>query len=235
MPGKAARTRVWPCTRGEVRVAARRTGSPGHGTPERRVPERCVPERLAAWARVAEVSPRTAPSVAPARAGRRPAGASSATTRPSRITTTRSAVERISPSRCEIRTHAAAAGHEAAHVASSCAGDAPVQRRGRLVQDHQLDRRVGRGEGARDLDHLPPADRRGRRPASPASMPWPGKISSSLPRDQRARHGAASRSRERGMHDARVLGHGQVRAERQLLEDAAHAVRCAPRDRHSRP
>ena len=45
-----------------------------------------------------------------------------------------------------------------------------------------------------------------------------------LARDQRARRGAASRSRaSAGCMMRRVLGHGQVRAERQLLEDAAHA------------
>ena len=47
----------------------------------------------------------------------------SATTLPSRITTMRSAVARISPRRCEIRMHAAAAGDEAADEGEELAGE----------------------------------------------------------------------------------------------------------------
>ena len=34
-----------------------------------------------------------------------------------------------------------------------------VERGGRLVEDDEMERVVGDGEGARDLDHLAPADR----------------------------------------------------------------------------
>ena len=45
---------------------------------------------------------------------------------------------RISPRRCEIRMHAAAAGGEAADVGEQLAGEHAVERRGRLVEDDEL-------------------------------------------------------------------------------------------------
>ena len=59
---------------------------------------------------------------------------------------------------------------------------------------------------------------------SPASMPWPGKISSSLSRISRPSARRQPKPLSAGVEDAGVLGHGQVRAERQFLEDAADAV-----------
>ena len=93
------------------------------------------------------------------RRGRRPRRASSATTRASRITAIRSAVERISPRRCEIRITLPPAAVNRRTCASSWPREHAVERRGRLVEDHHLGRRVGDGEGAGDLDHLPPGDR----------------------------------------------------------------------------
>ena len=47
----------------------------------------------------------------------------------------------------------------AAHIGEQLSGRVRVERGRRLVQDHEARRRVRDGEGAGDLDHLPPADR----------------------------------------------------------------------------
>ena len=52
-----------------------------------------------------------------------------------------------------------AAGIGAAHEGQQLAGRVGIERGGRLVQDDQVQRLVGDGEGARHLDHLAPADR----------------------------------------------------------------------------
>ena len=54
---------------------------------------------------------------------------------------------------------AAAGGGEAADVGEELAREHAVERGGGLVEDHHLGRRVGDGEGAGDLDHLPAGDR----------------------------------------------------------------------------
>src|SRR5271165_4950862 len=56
--------------------------------------------------------------------------------------------------------HAADAGIDRApHIGQKLPCGAGVERGGRLVEDDEASRRVGNGESARDLDHLPPADR----------------------------------------------------------------------------
>ena len=100
---------------------------------------------------------------------------------PSRMTTMRSAVSRISPRRCEIRMHAPPPATKRRTKASSWPASTRVERRGRLVEDDERDRRVGDREGAGDLDHLAAADRQVADHVAGA-MPWPGKISSSLSR-----------------------------------------------------
>ena len=105
---------------------------------------------------------------------------------PSRITTMRSAVPRISPSRCEIRMQlrplvdAARARRRGAGWRACASSDEVGSSRMTRLQ-----RRVGDGEGARHLDHLPPADRAGRRPRRSESMPWPGKMRVEHVADQR--------------------------------------------------
>ena len=84
---------------------------------------------------------------------------SAATTLPSRMTTTRSECCRISPRRCEIRMQLAPVADDAADEGEELAGGMGVERGGRLVEDDEVERVVGDGEGARDLDHLAAADR----------------------------------------------------------------------------
>ena len=54
---------------------------------------------------------------------------------------------------------AGACGDDPAHEGQQLAGRVGIERGGRLVQDDQMQRVVGDGEGARHLDHLAPADR----------------------------------------------------------------------------
>ncbi len=68
---------------------------------------------------------------------------------------------------------------------------------------------------------------------SPGAMPWPGKISSSMPTISRPERRRQPKPLKRRMEDAGVLRHGQVRAERQFLEDAADAAALRQRRRHS--
>ena len=74
-----------------------------------------------------------------------------------------------------------------------------------------------------------PIDRSPTTSAGP--MPWPGKISSSLAMDELAGAPAPAEAGEVGMVDARVLGDGEIRAERQFLEDAADAELLGDADR----
>ena len=142
------------------------------------------PLRAAAAARVAAAPFATLPIAATSESRVKPAAGRSATTLPSRMTMMRLAVERISPRRCEMRMHGAAARDEAADEGEELPGDMRVERGGRLVEDDERQRRVGDREGARDLHHLPAADREvaddvARRDAVA------GKISSSLSRISR--------------------------------------------------
>ncbi len=58
---------------------------------------------------------------------------------------------------------AARAGrHGAAHESEKLPGGVGVERGGRLVEDDEVERVVGHGEGARDLHHLAPPDRQVR-------------------------------------------------------------------------
>ncbi len=76
------------------------------------------------------------------------------------MTTMRLALARISPRRCEIRitTDPPPATKRRTKI-EKLAGDHGVERRGRLVEDDEAQRRIGDGEGAGDLDHLPARDR----------------------------------------------------------------------------
>ena len=86
---------------------------------------------------------------------------------------------RISPSRCEIRMQLAARRDEAADEGEQLAGAYGVERRGRLVEDDQssgssvtVKARATSTIWRRPIERSPTM--------SPAPMPWPGKISSSL-------------------------------------------------------
>ena len=66
---------------------------------------------------------------------------------------------------------------------------------------------VGHGEGARDLHHLALADGQVADLALGRSMPWPGKISSSLARiSVAALRRFQPKPRRRSMNDAGILG-----------------------------
>ena len=117
----------------------------------------------------------------------------------------------------------AAARNEAADEGEKLPGDMRVERGGRLVEDDERHRRIGDGEGAGDLDHLAAADREiaddvARRDAVAR------KDLVELVEDQPARALAPAQALQAGVEDAGILGDGQVGAERQLLEYAAHAV-----------
>ena len=69
---------------------------------------------------------------------------------------------------------------------------------------------------------------------APASMPWPGNIRSSVAPTRSAARRRHPGPRDAGKQDAHVLRDRQVRAERQLLEDAAQP-RARARRRPPRP
>ena len=111
---------------------------------------------------------------------------------------------------------------DAADEGEKLAGGVRVERGGRLVEDDEASGIVGDGEGARHLDHLALADRQvadDRRGADAVA----GEDLVELGEDQVAGAAPPAEAGERRVVDAGVLGHRQVGAERQLLEDAADA------------
>ncbi len=105
-----------------------------------------------------------------------------------------------------------------------------VERGGRLVEDDEVERVFGDGEGAGDLHHLAVPDRKiaddrvGRDAVARKDLV-------ELAADQIAGPPAPAPALDRRMKDAGVLRDRQVRAERQLLEDAADAELLRQRHR----
>ena len=143
------------------------------------VPPRACVAGAASAPRVA----RRRPWRRPACRGRRRRRGRSPTTLPSRITTMRSEVSRISPRRCEIRMQLAAAATKRRTKASSwpaaCASSEEV---GSSRMTRLSGSSVTVKARATSTIWRRPIDR--SRTMSPAPMPWPGKISSSLLADQ---------------------------------------------------
>ena len=86
------------------------------------------------------------------------AGRAAATTLPSRMTITRLARREDLAEEMRDQDHAPPPATNRRTKARSCPATMRVERRGRLVEDDELHRRVGDREGAGDLDHLPPRD-----------------------------------------------------------------------------
>ena len=95
-----------------------------------------------------------------------------------------------------------------------------VERGGRLVENDEARGRVRDREGARDLDHLPSADRQVLN-----QIAWPhavaGKNLVELIENEPPCPAPPAEALDRRVNDTGVLGDRQVRAERQFLEDAA--------------
>ncbi len=111
---------------------------------------------------------------------------------------------------------------ETAHEIEQLACHDDVQTRGRLIEDDELDRLVRHRERARDLHHLALRERQvaddvgGRDRVA-------GEDGVELADDQLARIAAPAQAAEVRVEDPGVLGDRQVGAQRELLEDAAHA------------
>ena len=108
---------------------------------------------------------------------------------------------------------AAARGDEAAHEGEQLAGRMRIERRGRLVEDDQVQRLAGQRESARHLNHLPPADRQVARNVVRRD-PVVRKDLVELGLDESGRLAPPAETAKRGMVDARVFGHAEVGAER---------------------
>ena len=147
----------------------------------------------------------------------------SATVLPSFITTMRSAVDRISPSRCEIRMMAVPRCGFASHIGQELLGGHGIERGGRLIEDDKA-QRIGRHrEGAGDLGHLALADGEvGDLVVGTDAMAGENLVE--LGADQCAGARLPADALEAAVHDADVLGDRQVGAERKFLEHAADAA-----------
>ena len=97
-----------------------------------------------------------------------------------------------------------------------------VERGGRLVEDDEAERLLGDGEGTGHLDHLALADRQVADDVAGADA-VAGKDLVELGANELAGAPPPADAGERRMEDAGILGDGQVRAEREFLEDAADA------------
>ena len=132
----------------------------------------------------------------------------------------------------EMRDQDAARAHadDAADEVQKLPGGMRVERGGRLVEDDEVERVFGDGEGAGDLDHLAVPDRKiaddgvGRDAVARKNLV-------ELAADQVAGAPAPAPALDRRMKHAGILRDRQVRAERQLLEDAADAELLRQRDR----
>ena len=85
------------------------------------------------------------------------------------------------------------------------------------------------GEGARDLDHLPLGRSAGRRRWSSGVDAVAGKDGVELLADQARGAAPPAQADQPGCTSRVFSAHGQVRAEREFLEHAAHARRRGPR------
>ena len=154
---------------------------------------------------------------------------SSATTLPSRMTRMRSQVSRTSPRICEMSTQLRPWPTERRTWTSSWLA---VCVSSEEVGSSRMTRRAGRSSDtvkAREISTIcrRPIDRSCTR--SSGETPWPGKISSSLSRMSPPARAPPAETANRRMDDPRVLGDGQVRAQRELLEDAAQPERLGAR------
>ena len=121
--------------------------------------------------------------------------------------------------------HGPAMGREAAHVVDELPGPARVERGGGLVQDHEP-RRLRGGARQRDLHHLPPTDRELAHQVPRARRRAPGTPRLECVRHERRRPRSPSPAAKASAGLIRAFSsHGEVGAERPLLEDAAHARR----------
>ena len=162
----------------------------------------------------------------PPPAGRRPRA-------PSFITTTRSLISSTSDRMWLMNTTAPPAGDEAPDMGEQLAprGSRRATRSARRGSPAAAALPVVE-ERDGDLHHLPLRDAESRRAPAPPAMPCPGKIRVEHRRDRRRGPAPpAAAAGARAQHPD-VLGHRQVRAERQLLEDAAQPGR--PRRRRRR-
>jgi hypothetical protein len=119
-------------------------------------------------------------------------------------------------------------GHEAADVGQQLRGGLPVERGGRLVEDHQFQRlRPGRdGERARHFHDLPLADRQfAHHVVGPQAVARKDAVQRG--HQLRARALAPGPLGRLRLRDAHVLREREVVAQRQFLEHAAQAP--APR------
>ena len=163
-------------------------------------------------------SPMAATSFCRSKAAALPA----ATTLPSRMTTMRSRIVEHLAEQMRDQDGADAAGDGAAHEGQQLAGRVGVERRGRLVEDDQVQRIVGDGEGARHLDHLAPADRQVAHDVRGCDV-VARKDLVELGEDELAGAATPAETLQRAVIDASVFGDRQIGAERQFLEHAAHA------------
>ena len=109
-------------------------------------------------------------------------------------------------------------------VLEQLTGRPGVERGGGLVQDDEPERLVGDREGAGDLDHLAQADRQlAHRLVEVDAVA--GKDLVEHAADQRRRPSPPAEAPERRVHQAEILDHRQVGAEREFLEYAADAPR----------
>ena len=146
----------------------------------------------------------------------------SATTLPSFITMMRSEVFEDFTEEVRDEDAGAAAGDEAADEGEQLSGDDRIERRGGLVENDELHRLVGHGEGAGDLDHLAPGDRQVADDFAGIDA-VSGEDLVELAEDE-APGLAASPTPEVRVQDPGILGDGEIGAQRQLLEDAAYAM-----------
>ena len=134
----------------------------------------------------------------------RPAAGTSATTCASFMTTMRWVWFRTSLSIWVIRMQARPCDARARDSSSSCSAAVGIQRRGRLVEDDELRRRIALGEGAGDLDHLALADRKIRDGTAHVD-PVAGKDLVQHAGDQRARPLLPAEAAQARMDNQRVL------------------------------
>ena len=147
----------------------------------------------------------------------------SATILPSFITTMRSEVDRISPRICEISSTEPPLATKLADIGHQLCGKRRIQRRGRLVEDHQPGLGSGIGKGHGDLDHLPLGDGEVADRIGAVDMVAREDLVELGP-DDGERPAAPAPAFELAVHDAGIFGDRQIGAEGEFLEHAADAA-----------